>query len=281
MLSNDEVLLYCKSRGVTESGLSIVDHILSSEPARKVKSNVYNTSGRFVSYKNGMTVQFESLRVEKAYLLLAEMDPDVMLFRCQPYKFKIKAPDKNGVLKTIDYTPDLFVVSKDFIGFIQCKDSDETMLKLSQKHPGRYGLEDNDWVYPAIDEVLEGTGLGHKFFIRNREKTVRIDNACHIADFINGRTPAVDEELQDKVLKTVREQKVISMKDLLSCHKSIKVDHLLWMIGQNRLVADWDNERFSRPAQCHLFASDDVKKSFISKQKSMVPSDLLFSNVQE
>ena len=255
--------------------------ILTSDPARNVKSNEYTTSGRFVSHKNGQTIQFESLRVELAYLLLAEINPEVMLFRCQPHKFKIKAPDKNGVLRAIDYTPDFFVISKDFIGFIQCKDSDETMLKLSQKHPGRYHLEDGEWVYPAVDEVLEGTGLGHKFFIRNREKTIRVDNACHIADFMNGRMPAVEEGLQEAVLKTIREQQVISMQELLNCRKSIKVNQILWMIGQNLLVVDWDNERFSRPAQCHLFASDEVKRSFINKQRSMVASDLLFSNVHE
>lgn len=281
MLSDEEVLLYCKSRGVTESGLAMVALILSSDPARTVKSNAYTTSGRFVSHKNGMIIQFESLHVELSYLLLAEINPDITLFRCQPRKFKIKAPDKNGVLRPIDYTPDFFVISKDFIGFIQCKDSDETIIKLSQKHPGRYQLEDGDWMYPAIDEVLEGTGLGHKFFIRNREKTIRIDNACHVADFMRGRSSAVDEERQEAVLKTIREQQVISVSDLLGYHDSVKVDDILWMVGQGRLLADLDNERLSRPAKCHLFASDEVKRSFINKQRSMVAADLLFSNVHE
>ena len=155
------------------------------------------------------------------------------------------------------------------------------MIKLSQKHPGRYQLEDGDWMYPAIDEVLEGTGLGHKFFIRNREKTIRIDNACHVADFMRGGLSAVDEEQQEAVLKTVREQQVISVSDLLGYHNSVKVDDILWMVGQGRLLADLDNERLSRPAKCHLFASDEVKSSFINKQRSMVASDLLFSNVHE
>ena len=72
MLSGEEILLYCKSRGVTESGLAMVELILSSDPARIVKSNAYTTSGRFVSRKNGMIIQFESLHVELSYLILAE-----------------------------------------------------------------------------------------------------------------------------------------------------------------------------------------------------------------
>ena len=66
MLSRDDLLTLYQRLGLSDEARSIIDRARSSDPARRVRSGRGNVSGRYPSKKMGVTIQFESHRVELA-----------------------------------------------------------------------------------------------------------------------------------------------------------------------------------------------------------------------
>jgi hypothetical protein len=73
-------------------GRSVIHQIRSSDPARRVGGGHRNVSGRYPSKKMGVTIQFESHRVELARIYELEHDPDVLEYWDQPPQFLIDEP---------------------------------------------------------------------------------------------------------------------------------------------------------------------------------------------
>ena len=63
---NEELFAWFQSVRLPESGREVVHQIRSSDPARRVGGGRRNVSGRYPSKKMGITIQFESHRVELA-----------------------------------------------------------------------------------------------------------------------------------------------------------------------------------------------------------------------
>ena len=68
MLGNEELLAWFQSVRLPDNGRSIVRQIRSSDPSRRVGGGRRNVSGRYPSKKMGITIQFESHRVELAII---------------------------------------------------------------------------------------------------------------------------------------------------------------------------------------------------------------------
>ena len=66
MLSRDDLLTLYQRLGLSDQARAVTDDVRSSDPARRVRSGRGNVSGRYPSKKMGVTIQFESHRVELA-----------------------------------------------------------------------------------------------------------------------------------------------------------------------------------------------------------------------
>ncbi|MGH9626988.1 MAG: hypothetical protein ACRD7E_01280, partial [Bryobacteraceae bacterium] len=66
MLSPETLKAWCNHIGVPPHGRALIDRIRTSNPARRVGGGRSNVSGRYPSRKMGVTIQFESHRVELA-----------------------------------------------------------------------------------------------------------------------------------------------------------------------------------------------------------------------
>jgi len=66
MLDDNEVMAWHARHGSSERARSVIDHIRSSAPARRVGGGKRNVTGRYPSRKMGVAIQFESHRVELA-----------------------------------------------------------------------------------------------------------------------------------------------------------------------------------------------------------------------
>jgi putative transposase len=69
MLSNEEFLLWCRQAGLSQEAQELITKIRSTPPTRRVGGGRENVSGRYPSRKMGVTIQFESHRVELAFVL--------------------------------------------------------------------------------------------------------------------------------------------------------------------------------------------------------------------
>jgi hypothetical protein len=78
MLNEQDFVAWVKRISLSDPARSVVAHIRSSQPTRRVGSRRGNVVGRYPSRKMGVTIQFESHRVELPTILELEHSDDVL-----------------------------------------------------------------------------------------------------------------------------------------------------------------------------------------------------------
>ena len=84
MLSKSELSAWYARLHISSQARSVIEQVRSSQPARQVGGGSRNVSGRYPSRKMGLTIQFESHRVELAGIYEMEHDHSVLEFYDQP-----------------------------------------------------------------------------------------------------------------------------------------------------------------------------------------------------
>jgi hypothetical protein len=152
MLSPEELTAWYGRLNLSLETRSVIDRVRSSEPARRVGGGCRNVSGRYPSQKMGVTIQFESHRVELAGIYEMEHDDSVEEFYDQPPSIKLDYLSAEGRHLGVMHTPDFFVIRQDAAGWEEWK-TEEELVRLAQKSPHRYRLENgNRWRCPPGEE---------------------------------------------------------------------------------------------------------------------------------
>ena len=112
MLGQDDLLAWFQSLSIPEPTCSMIDHIRSSGPPRRVGGGRSNVSGRYPSRKMGVTIQFESHRVELAGIYEMEHDATVLEYFDQPPAIKLDYESVTGKRMGVLHTPDFFVIRR-------------------------------------------------------------------------------------------------------------------------------------------------------------------------
>lgn len=89
MLSSEELTAWYERLNLSPETRSVIDQVRSSDPARHVGGGRRNVSGCYPSRKMGVTIQFESHRVELAGIYEMEHDDSVKEFYDQPPSIKL------------------------------------------------------------------------------------------------------------------------------------------------------------------------------------------------
>lgn len=90
MLSEAELSDWFQRLGISERAKAVIHQVRSSDPARHVGGGRRNVSGRYPSRKMGVTIQFESHRVELAEIYEMEHDPGLLEYYDQPPPIKLE-----------------------------------------------------------------------------------------------------------------------------------------------------------------------------------------------
>src|SRR6266852_333819 len=161
MLTDVDLLAWYMKLGLAEIARVVIDHIRSSDPTRRVGGGRRNVSGRYPSKKMGVTIQFESHRVELAAVYELEHDPEVLEYFDQPPTIKLDyesvAGQRMGVLHTADY----FVIRKEAAGWEECK-TEEDLIQLNRKNPNRYTFNGTRWICPPGEAYAAALGLYYR-----------------------------------------------------------------------------------------------------------------------
>jgi len=109
---------WCRALGLPPATCDLLATIRASQPIRRVTSRANNMSGTYPSDKMGVTVQFESHKVELWAILVMDRDPDVLEFYDQPHTFKLRYLRKSGKqMQSHSYTPDFLVLRRNAVAF--------------------------------------------------------------------------------------------------------------------------------------------------------------------
>ena len=130
MLNEGDFLIWCARLGLTETACATVAAARSRTPSRHVGGGRRNVSGRYPSRKMGMTIQFESHRVELPFVYGVEHDPQVLEYYDQPLPIPLAYHAANGKRQSVMHTPDYFVLRQDSAGWVECK-TPEDLEKLA------------------------------------------------------------------------------------------------------------------------------------------------------
>src|SRR5271157_4278355 len=168
VLGQDDLLAWFQSLSIPEPTCSLIDHIRSSGPSRRVGGGRSNVSGRYPSRKMGVTIQFESHRVELAGIYEMEHDATVLEYFDQPPAIKLDYESVAGKRMGVLHTPDFFVIRRGEAGWEEWK-TEEELRRLNMRNPNRYAAgSDEPWRCPPGQAYAERLGSIIVFALRRR-----------------------------------------------------------------------------------------------------------------
>src|SRR3989440_13036642 len=116
---------------------ALIASIRSSRPIRRVSGRANNVTGRYPSPKMGMSIQFESERVEFWAIYSMERDDDILEFYEQSSRIPLSYRAKSGRKTTQWHTPDFFVLRRASAGWEEWKPA-QSLETLAASMPARY-----------------------------------------------------------------------------------------------------------------------------------------------
>lgn len=276
MLSPEAVGAWFSGLRLSIEARSTVENIRTSGPFRLVGGGRANVVGRYPSRKMGVTIQFESHRVELAFLRELEHDPDVLEYYDQPPSFRLEYRSACGRRVVVSHTPDYFVIRKNGAEWHECK-TEEELDELAKKQPNRYCRRTGgSWSCPPGQRHANQFGFSYRVRSSKEVNWVFQRNMLFLEDYLRPDVPPVDVNTKQAVLALVSEQPGISLVDLFKMSgTTAHGDDVYSLIARDDLWADLASEPLAEPGYVRVFlnrnqaaAYDALAESEIRERKS-------------
>jgi len=161
MLTEQDFAAWAARTRLPEVAQAAVAHIRTSGPSRRVVGGRSNITGRYPSKKMGVTIQFESHRVELPAIFELEHNCSVLEYYDQVPSIKLDYRSADGKRLGVMHTPDFFVIREDTAGWEECKTEDE-LKRLAERNPNRYRRDGQAWACPPGLQYAQPLGLYYR-----------------------------------------------------------------------------------------------------------------------
>jgi putative transposase len=262
MLSDTDFQGWIQRIGLGDAAKAAIEQVRTSPPSRHVRSAGHNVSGRFPSRKMGVTIQFESHRVELAAIYLMEHAPDVLEFYDQPPAIKLAYQARNGRSLGVVHTPDFFTLRDDAAGWEEWKPEEE-LIRLAEKMPGRYTRSDDQWRCPPGERWAEPLGLYYRVRSSEEINWVFQRNIAALEDYIAKDPPSARLDTAVMVQDLVGAEPGMTLADVLSRLKGAQVDDLYSLIADGVVYVDLYAEPLAEPSRAHLFRDAETARAYL------------------
>jgi len=257
MLAKVDVLAWYEKIGLSNDGRAVIERIRSSEPARRVGGGRRNVSGQYPSKKMGVTIQFESHRVELAAIHELEHDPDVLEYFDQPPTFKLDYDSADGKRMGVLHTADFFVIRKHSAGWEECK-TEEDLTQLGQKNPNRYVFRESRWVCPPGEAYASALGLSYRVRSSRDIDWMFQRNIQFLEDYLRADL-SVPNKARELALACVGAAPVVSLEALFDATSQVlSRDDVFSMIATGILYVDLRRAPLTEPSAILVFANSDA-----------------------
>lgn len=264
MMNPEEFEQWATGLGLTEEAKKEIQRIRNSPPARRVGGGRYNVSGKFSSRKMGVTIQFESHKVELPAIYMMEFDDNVLEYYDQPPSLKViyfQSKSGNDRKMAYLYTPDFFVIEKDKAYWIEWK-SEEQLIKLSQEKPDRYFKENEQWIFAPGSNYANERNL--EFKVRS---SIDINwklqrNLTFLEDYI---VKEFDLEIQrvSSVKEHILSTPGLTLLELIQCADGkFSADDIYALIAKNVIYIDLYDSVITEPNSVKVFLNKEQSKVF-------------------
>lgn len=258
MLSDEEFRLWCRRTGLSQEAQDLIAKIRSSAPARRVGGGRENVSGRYPSRKMGATIQFESHRVELAFVYEMEHDPEVLEYYDQAPSIPLDYQSANERHLSVMHTPDYFVIHPGSAGWQECKHERE-LERLAQKSPHRYCRGDGRWQCPPGDAHAARFGLYYRL-----RSSAEIDwtlqrNIQYLEDYWRFDAVGVRSEISEIVVAEVAAAPGLRLSDLFrNIHGIAGRDDINRLITAGDIYVDLKAAGVMEPDKVRVFPNREA-----------------------
>jgi len=257
MLNPSELKAWCCRLNLNEPAQKLIGHIRSSEPARRVGGGGSNVSGLYPSRKMGVTIQFESHRVELAAIYAMEHDPLTLEFYDQPPSIVLDYNSAKGKRLCVRHTPDFFVLREDFAGWEEWK-TEEDLKRLTEHNPNRY-CQEASWHCPPGERYATQFGLSYQVRCAKEIHWRLQRNILFLHDYLHADPEAIDGATRERILACARIVPAISLADLIRQTAEFATpDDIYLLIAGGRLYVDLNGEPLVEPAKVRVFQDRDA-----------------------
>ncbi|HET8549507.1 MAG TPA: TnsA endonuclease N-terminal domain-containing protein, partial [Bryobacteraceae bacterium] len=239
MLNEAEFLLWCKHLALTEQAQAAVAEIRSRNPTRRVGGGRNNVPGRYPSRKMGVTIQFESHRVELPFVYEYEHDEAVLEYYDQPPSIPLAYQAANGRSLSVMHTPDYFVIRQDSAGWEECKASEE-LERLTLKSPNRYRRNpEGRWCCPPGEAHALRTGVYYRVRSSEEINWIQQRNLQFLEDYLRFDCASIAGFADESIKAAVRAEPGIALSDLFERAKDVaKRDDVYLLIASGEIYVD-------------------------------------------
>jgi len=238
VLGNEDLLAWFEQLRLPESSRSLICQIRSSDPARRVGGGHYNVSGRYPSRKMGLSIQFESHRVELAAIYEFEHDPRVLEYWDQPPSFKLEYKSAQGKRIVVLHTPDYFVIRTGGAGWEECK-TEEELARWAIKSPNRYVLCGGGWRCPPGEAFAKGFGFTYRVRSAADINWVYQRNIQFLEDYLRNDTSHISAAARNILIAHVAARPGVSLQDLIESTRGVaEPDDLYALLVKQELYVD-------------------------------------------
>ena len=238
MLTEPDLAAWYQRLSFSESARAVIDQVRRSNPSRRVGGGCSNVSGFYPSQKMGVTIQFESHRVELAAILEMEHDPQTLEFYDQPPPIALDYSSASGRRQVVRHTPDFFVLRLDSAGWEEWKTEDE-LKRLANHSPNRYRQDAGCWHCPP--GVSHASQFGLYYRLRSsKEIDWRFQrNALFLQDYMRSNSGGVDPETAERIVSYACALPGTSLAELFRHVATIATrDEVYFLVAAGRLYVD-------------------------------------------
>ena len=232
---------------------ALIASIRESPPVRRVSGRAKNITGRYPSPKMGMSIQFESDRVEFWAIYTMERDDDVLEYYDQSSRIPLSYRAKSGRRTTQWHTPDFFILRNASAGWEEWKPA-QSLDALAVSQPARYQhAETGQWHCPPGEMYAEQLGLTYRLRSSTEFHPLEIQNLKFLQDFWAHEVPP-NVEQEALVLAHLRAHPGIALSELLATYPGLAVDVVWTLLGTRRAFTDLSATLLMRHEYVTLYA---------------------------
>jgi len=253
MFDQQGFLAWSLRLGLSDAARLTIDCIRKSEPSRRVGGGRHNVTGRYPSRKMGVTIQFESHRVELPAIYELEHDADVIEYFDQAPSIKLDYCAADGKRLGVLHTPDFFVIRQNSAGWEECK-TEEELRRLAEHNPNRYCRREDCWVCPPGETHAQNVGLYYRVRSSSEIQWMFQRNIQFLEDYLRS-TPAVASTVRERVLAQVAAAPGIALQELFdSLKESASRDEIFALLVLGHIHADLHAVSLSEPEKVLVFS---------------------------
>lgn len=209
----------------------------------------------------GVTIQFESHRVELAGIYEMEYDPTVIEYYDQPPPIKLVYASATGRKMGVLHTPDFFVIRDREAGWEEWK-AEEELQRLKDRTPNRYCLKpkgQGEWDCPPGAAYAASLALYYRVRSSAEIDWVFQRNIQFLDDYLRADPSTIPLDSRERARAHVAAVPGLHLDKLLQLTKeSISADEIFGMIAASILHVNLHAAPLAEPSRVKVYCSPDA-----------------------